>query len=147
MFESVLFYWARKKWFAKCDKHYPSRSGQTSLATAVANFTKPRTSHFFDLCKVELFAPAIIPAILCTCRLKTTILISIWYVWYSWSIIFPIMKVTGVSFEDRDCNIYNFAKTQPLWLHTELTPTALYYMQVYVPRLHVCVSTSKQICR
>ena len=39
-----------KKWFAKCDKHYPSRSGQTSLATAVANFTIPRTSHFFDLC-------------------------------------------------------------------------------------------------
>ena len=36
--------------FAECDKHYPSRSGQTSLATAVANFTKPRTSHFFDLC-------------------------------------------------------------------------------------------------
>ena len=40
-----------KKWFAKCDKHYPSRSGQTSLATAVANFTKPCTSHFFDLCR------------------------------------------------------------------------------------------------
>ena len=27
--------------FAKCDKHFPSRSGQTSLATAVTNFTKP----------------------------------------------------------------------------------------------------------
>ena len=39
-----------KKLFARCDKHYPSRSGQTSLGTAVANFTKPRTSHFFDLC-------------------------------------------------------------------------------------------------
>ena len=39
-----------KKWLAKCDKHYPSRSGQSSLATAVANFTKPRTRHFFDLC-------------------------------------------------------------------------------------------------
>ena len=39
-----------KKWFAKCDKHYPSRFRQTSLATAVANFTKPRTSHFFSLC-------------------------------------------------------------------------------------------------
>ena len=39
-----------KKWFAKCDKHYPSRSGLTSLATAVTNFTKPRTSHFFGLC-------------------------------------------------------------------------------------------------
>ena len=39
-----------KKWFAKCDKHYPSRFRQTSLATAVANFTKPCTSHFFGLC-------------------------------------------------------------------------------------------------
>ena len=39
-----------KKWFAERDKHYPSRSGQTSLATAGANFTKPRTSHFFGLC-------------------------------------------------------------------------------------------------
>ena len=28
-----------KKWFAKCDKHYPSRFRQTSLATAVTNFT------------------------------------------------------------------------------------------------------------
>ena len=27
--------------FAKRDKHYPSRSEQTSLATAVTNFTKP----------------------------------------------------------------------------------------------------------
>ena len=27
--------------FAKCDKHYPSRSRQTSLATAVTQFTKP----------------------------------------------------------------------------------------------------------
>ena len=42
-----------KKWFAKCDKHYSSRSGQTSLAKAVANFNKPRTSHFFDLCIVS----------------------------------------------------------------------------------------------
>ena len=39
-----------KNWFAKCDKHYPSRFRQTSLATAVTNFTKPRTSHFFGLC-------------------------------------------------------------------------------------------------
>ena len=39
-----------KKWFGKCDKHYPSRFRQTSLATAVTNFTKPRTSHFFGLC-------------------------------------------------------------------------------------------------
>ena len=29
--------------FAKRDKHYPSRSGQTSLATAETNFTKPIT--------------------------------------------------------------------------------------------------------
>ena len=29
--------------FAKRDKHYPSRSGQTSLATAVTDFTKPVT--------------------------------------------------------------------------------------------------------
>ena len=39
-----------KEWFAKCDKHYPSRFRQTSLATAVTNFTKPCTSHFFGLC-------------------------------------------------------------------------------------------------
>ena len=41
--------------FAICDKHYPSRSGQTSLAIAVTNFTKPRTSHFFDLCTCPLY--------------------------------------------------------------------------------------------
>ena len=29
--------------FAERDKHYPSRSRQTSLATAVTNFTKPVT--------------------------------------------------------------------------------------------------------
>ena len=29
--------------FAKHDKHYPSRTGQTSLPTAVTNFTKPVT--------------------------------------------------------------------------------------------------------
>ena len=50
-----LYIQGPKKWFAKCDKHYPSRSGQTSLATAVANFTKPRTSHFFDLCTMSVF--------------------------------------------------------------------------------------------
>ena len=34
--------------FAKRDKHYPSRSGQTSLvATAVANITKPVTKNNF----------------------------------------------------------------------------------------------------
>ena len=32
-----------KLMFAKRDKHYPSRSGQTRLATAVINFTKPVT--------------------------------------------------------------------------------------------------------
>ena len=38
------------KWFAEHDKHYRIRSGQISLTTAGANFTKPRTSHFFGLC-------------------------------------------------------------------------------------------------
>ena len=33
--------------FAKRDKHYPSRSGQTSLATAVTNITKPVTKNNF----------------------------------------------------------------------------------------------------
>ena len=32
---------------AERDKHYPSRSGQTSLATAVINFTKPVTKINF----------------------------------------------------------------------------------------------------
>ena len=36
-----------KKMFAKRDKHYPSRSGQTSLATAVTNITKPVTKINF----------------------------------------------------------------------------------------------------
>ena len=36
-----------KKWFPKCDKHYPSRSGQTSLATAVTNITTPVTKNNF----------------------------------------------------------------------------------------------------
>ena len=33
--------------FAECDKHYPSRSRQTSLATAVTNITKPVTKNNF----------------------------------------------------------------------------------------------------
>ena len=33
--------------FAERDKHYPSRSGQTSLATAVTNITKPGTKNNF----------------------------------------------------------------------------------------------------
>ena len=33
--------------FAERDKHYPSRSGQTSLATAAANITKPVTKNNF----------------------------------------------------------------------------------------------------
>ena len=33
--------------FAERDKHYPSRPGQTSLATAVANITKPVTKNNF----------------------------------------------------------------------------------------------------
>ena len=49
--KNCLYLQGPKKWFAERDKHYPSRSGQTSLATAGANFTKPRTSHFFGLCK------------------------------------------------------------------------------------------------
>ena len=32
---------------AESDKHYPSRSRQTSLATAVADFTKPVTKNYF----------------------------------------------------------------------------------------------------
>ena len=33
--------------FAERDKHYPSTSGQTSLATAVTKFTKPVTKNYF----------------------------------------------------------------------------------------------------
>ena len=33
--------------FAEHDKHYPRKSGQTSLTTAVANFTKPVTKNNF----------------------------------------------------------------------------------------------------
>ena len=33
--------------FAECDKHYPSRSWQNSLATAVTNITKPVTKNNF----------------------------------------------------------------------------------------------------
>ena len=33
--------------FAERDKHYPSRSKQTSLATAVTNITKPVTKIYF----------------------------------------------------------------------------------------------------
>ena len=33
--------------FAEGDKYYPSRSGQTSLATAVKNITKPVTKNNF----------------------------------------------------------------------------------------------------
>ena len=33
--------------FAERDKHYPSRSGQTSLATSVTKFTKPVTKNNF----------------------------------------------------------------------------------------------------
>ena len=32
--------------FAQRDKHYPSRSGQTSLAAAVINITKPVTKNY-----------------------------------------------------------------------------------------------------
>ena len=40
--------------FAERDKHYPSRSGQTSLATAVANITKPDTKNNFGPSSVSL---------------------------------------------------------------------------------------------
>ena len=33
--------------FAECEKHYPSRSKQVSLATAVTNITKPVTKNNF----------------------------------------------------------------------------------------------------
>ena len=33
--------------FAERDKHYPSRFGQTSLATAGTNITKPLTKNNF----------------------------------------------------------------------------------------------------
>ena len=33
--------------FAEHDKHYPSRSGQTSLATAITNITKPCYKELF----------------------------------------------------------------------------------------------------
>ena len=33
--------------FAELGKHYPSRSGQTILATAVANITKPVPKNYF----------------------------------------------------------------------------------------------------
>ena len=41
-----------KLMFSKRDKHYSSRSGQTSLATAVRNFTKPVTKNNFGPSKV-----------------------------------------------------------------------------------------------
>ena len=34
---------------AECDKHYPSRPGQTSLVTAVTNINKPVTKINFWL--------------------------------------------------------------------------------------------------
>ena len=43
-----------KSMFAKCDKHYPSRSGQTtSLATAITNFTKPATMINFGPSNID----------------------------------------------------------------------------------------------
>ena len=43
----LLYILGPKLIFAERDKHYPSRSGQTSLATAVPNFTKPVTKNNF----------------------------------------------------------------------------------------------------
>ena len=42
-----LYVLGPKMWFAERDKHYPSRSGQTSLATAVTNITEPVTKNNF----------------------------------------------------------------------------------------------------
>ena len=39
--------------FAEHDKHYPSRSWHTSLATAVKNFTKPVTKIYFWPSRVQ----------------------------------------------------------------------------------------------
>ena len=46
-FSGTRYVLGPKLMFAKCDGHYPSRSGQTSLATAVTNFTKPVTKINF----------------------------------------------------------------------------------------------------
>ena len=43
--------------FAERDKHYPSRSGQTSLATAVVNITKPVTKNNFGPSTCWLCSP------------------------------------------------------------------------------------------
>ena len=40
--------------FAERDNHYPSRSGQTSLATAVTNFTRPRAR---SICGCSVLGP------------------------------------------------------------------------------------------
>ena len=47
--------------FAERDKHYPSRSGQTSLAIAVTNITKPVT-------KINLGPSIVLPLPLCQLR-------------------------------------------------------------------------------
>ena len=44
--------------FAERDKHYPSRSGQTTLATAVANITKPVTKINFGPSTYKFFLRA-----------------------------------------------------------------------------------------
>ena len=49
-----MYYRARKNGLQNIVKKDPSRFGQTSLATAGINFTKPRTSHFFGLCTLKL---------------------------------------------------------------------------------------------
>ena len=35
------------------ENDYDSKTTQAGLATVIANFTKPRTSHFFDLCTLD----------------------------------------------------------------------------------------------
>ena len=64
--------------FAERDKHYPSRSGQTSLATAVTNITKPVT-------KIN-FGPSII-------------LLKLWYNY--WAHIPLLRQVCTTQFEKR----------------------------------------------
>ena len=43
--------------FAERDKHYPSSSGQTSLATAATNITKPVTKNNFGPSTVSINPP------------------------------------------------------------------------------------------
>ena len=50
--------------FAERDLHYPSSSGQTRLATAVTNFTKPVTKNICGPSREQLFIGAIISQVI-----------------------------------------------------------------------------------